>query len=114
MKKSEIKIEVTLDENNQPEKMVWFADSSEGPQKRESKAMLLSLFDKTSLETFKIDLWTKDLQIAEMDRLMYNTLKALSETYYNATKNQALSNQMMSFVEYFGKSTTILGSEPTD
>lgn len=109
--KSTIKIEVQLDESKQPEKITWEADSSEGVQLRESKAMLLSFFDNETLETFKIDLWTTKLQIVEMDRLMFHTLRALSDTYYKATKNEELSNQMRSFVDHFGKSTNIIPDE---
>lgn len=109
--KSEIKIEIGLDEKQQPESIYWEADSDKGIQRRESKAMLLSFFDKESLETFKIDLWTTKLQVAEMDRLMFHTLRALSDTYYNATKNEELSNQMRSFVDHFGKATKIIPNE---
>jgi len=109
--KSVIKIEVELDENKQPENIVWQADSQEGVQERESKAMLLSFFDKETLETFKIDLWTNKLQVAEMDRLMFHTLRALSDTYFTATKNEELANQMRSFVDHFGKSTKIIPTE---
>lgn len=106
--KSEIKIEIELDESKQPEKITWQAEGADGTQIRESKAMLLSFFDKESLETFKIDLWTKDLQIAEMDRLMFNTLKALAETYYRSTKNESLANDMHSLVQHFGRETKII------
>ena len=106
--KSNIVITVQLDEKKQPVKLDWSADSPDGPQQREAKAMLLSFFDKETLETYKIDLWTKDLQIAEMDRLMFHTLRALTETYHNATKNSELSNQMGAFVDHFGKFTGII------
>lgn len=106
--KSEIKITVELDSKKQPEKITWAADSADGVQTRESKAVLLSFFDKESLETFKIDLWTNDMQIAEMDRLMFHTLRALTETYYKATKNEELANHMRSFVDHFGEFTTII------
>ncbi len=107
--KSEIKIEIELDENKQPEKIIWFADAQNNQkQERESKAMLLSFFDTESLETFKIDLWTTKMQVAEMDRLMFHTLRALTETYYKATKNEELANQMKGFVDHFGKSTKII------
>ena len=33
--------------------------------------MLLSLFDKDDLDTLKIDLWTKDMQVMEMDRFWH-------------------------------------------
>jgi len=107
--KSEIRIEVELDKNKQPEKITWSADSQDSKEQvRESKAMLLSFFDTESLETFKIDLWTTKMQVAEMDRLMFHTLRALTDTYFRATKNEELSNQMRSFVDHFGKSTKII------
>ena len=106
--KSEIVISVELDEQKQPVDIVWTAESPQGPQTRNSKAMLLSLFDKENLETFKIDLWTKDMQVAEMDRLMFHTLRALTETYYNSTKNEELASQMKSFVDHFGQFTKII------
>lgn len=111
MNKSEIKITIDLDKEMMPQLIQWEAESPEGIQKRNSKAMLLSFFDEETLETFKIDLWTKKLQIAEMDRLMYNSLKALTETYFKATKNESLANQMHSFVHHFGKSTGIIKEE---
>lgn len=111
MTKSEIKVIVELNEEKQPVGIQWSAESPDGPQVRDSKAMLLSLFDRESMETFKIDLWTKDLQVAEMDRLMFHTLRALTETYYTATKNDKLASQMKSFVDFFGESTKIIPDE---
>ena len=110
MKESDIKITVTLNDNHQPVKMIWTAEAQEGVQTRETKAMLLSLFDKETMETFKIDLWTMDLQVAEMDRLMFHTLRALTETYHKATKNDELASQMKSFVDHFGTYTKIIPS----
>jgi len=109
--KSVIGIEIELDEQKVPSKIEWTAASPEGPVTRESKAMLVSFFDKESLETFKIDLWTNEMQIAEMDRMMFHTLKALADTYFNATKNEELSNQMRNFVQYFGEFTKIIPTE---
>lgn len=108
MSKSEINITVELNDEKQPTAITWTAESPDGPQVRESKAMLLSFFDRQSLETFKIDLWTKDMQVAEMDRLMFHTLRALTESYYSATKNNELASQMKSFVDHFGKFTKII------
>ena len=107
-KKSIISIEVSLDDHNVPSNINWTAASPEGPVTRESKAMLLSFFDKETLETFKIDLWTNEMQVAEMDRLMFHSLKALSEAYFKATNNEELSNHMRSFVQHFGEFTGII------
>jgi len=110
--KSQINIEVELDAQKQPEKITWSAESADSKEQiRESKAMLLSFFDEETLETFKIDLWTTKMQVAEMDRLMFHTLRALTDTYYRATKNEELANQMRSFVDHFGQSTKIIPTE---
>jgi gliding motility-associated protein GldC len=108
MRESDIKITVTLNDKNQPVEMKWTAEAQEGEETRQTKAMLLSLFDKETMETFKIDLWTMDMQVGEMDRLMFHTLRALTETYHKATKNDELASQMKSFVDHFGKYTKII------
>jgi len=105
--KKKITIEVGLNDQNVPTSMTWTADDgTQAPQA--CKAMLLSLFDEANKDTLKIDLWTNEMQVGEMDRLFYNTLRSLSETYYNATKNNQLANQMRQFAEYFGEETKII------
>ena len=106
--KSDIHIEVQLDNQQQPTAIKWKAVSQDGPMEQMSKGMLLAFFDKETKETFKIDLWTNEMQIAEMDRFMFQTLKSLTETYYKATSNTELSNHMKSFVQHFGEFTGII------
>jgi gliding motility-associated protein GldC len=106
-KTSAINVTVNLDDQKHPKSIFWEAeDGSES--KKEAKAMLLSFFDKEHLDTFKIDLWTNELQVAEMDRFMFQTLKALADTYYKATNNAKLANNFMGFAEYFGEETDII------
>ena len=107
--KDTITIDVSLDENKHPVGIEWNSTANpEGTPSQECKAMLLSLFDKAHLDTYKIDLWTSEMQVAEMDRFMYQTLRALSDTYFKATRNQALANDMQRFVQYFGEETEII------
>lgn len=103
----EITVKISLDDTNMPEKITW--DATDNGEQQECKAMLLSLFDKTHRDTYKIDLWTKEMQVVEMDRMMYQTLKALSDSYFRATKNNELASQMRQFAEYFGESTKSVG-----
>ncbi len=111
-KRNTIKIEVELDDKNVPIKIDWeSSDNPEGKGLRECKAMLLSLFDKDHLETYKIDLWTSELQVVEMDRFMFQTLRALADTYFKATRHDELSNDFRKFVEYFGQQTEIIPKE---
>jgi len=106
-KKSSINIDILLDDQNVPDKISW--SSSDGSKEvEESKAMLLSLFDKENLETVKIDLWTKEMQVVEMDRFFYQTLRALADTYFKATQNTQLASEMRHFVQHFGETTEVL------
>lgn len=111
-KRSKIQIEVSLDDANHPIDIQWKSDDNpHGTDYNTAKAMLVSFFDKEHLDTFKIDLWTTELQVVEMDRLMFQTLKALTDTYHKATRNDDLANDMAKFVEYFGRKTEIIPKE---
>ncbi|RMF32114.1 MAG: gliding motility protein GldC [Bacteroidetes bacterium] len=110
MKTSDITIRIGLDKDKRPVDIRW--KSSDGqPEFQPCKAMLLSLFDRNSLDTLKIDLWTTDMQVMEMDRFFYQTLRALADTYYKATQNAQLATDMQRFVHYFGEKTGILPTE---
>lgn len=106
-RKSEITITVGLDEQNIPSEIIWNAEDSGGGL-QPCKAMLLSLFDEESLDTVKLDLWTKYMQIDEMDRFMYQTLRGLADSYYKATQNSELANQFQSFIQHFGESCGLI------
>ena len=63
-KKSQIKINVQLDDNNIPEKL--FGSSDGGQDLSECKAAFLSFWDNKSKDTLRIDLWTKEMRTDEM------------------------------------------------
>lgn len=111
-KTSEISIKVTLDEHNHPEDIRWQSnDNPDGKSYQPVKAMLLSLFDKEYKDTYKIDLWTKEMQVIEMDRFVYQTLRSLGDTYYKATNNQKMANDIQRFAQYFGEETETIKKE---
>ena len=103
---SNINFQVHLDDKNIPEKIIWSAE--EGQKETEAKAFLLSVLDKESKDTLKLDLWTKELQVNEMDKLIYNTLSSLADTYYNSTNNQVLANHIKNFAQFFGEETEVI------
>jgi gliding motility-associated protein GldC len=107
--RSRIQIEIGLNEAKFPESIDWQSDQSQPPnQPQACKAMLLSLFDKESKETLKIDLWTTEMQVMEMDRFFFQTLRGLAETYFKSTQNRELATDMQRFVHYFGEKTGVL------
>ena len=109
VKSSQIRITVGLDDKNLPTAIDWDADDRPNPGKPVAcKAMLLSLFERDNMDTLKIDLWTKDMQVNEMDRFFFQSLRAMADTYYKATQNRELAVAMQQFVQYFGEKTEIL------
>lgn len=111
MRDVEIKIKVQLDKQI-VKKIEWSSDDppSEG-ESLESKGFLLSFLDKDSLDTFRMDLWTDKMQVGEMDRLMYYTFKGLGQSFYNATKNEKMANDIARFAQYFGEEQGIIKRE---
>ncbi len=99
---SEIKINVTLDENRVPEKMRWSAEDG-GVKNEEAKAMLLSVWDHKSKESLRIDLWTKDMPLDEMKVFFHQTLSAMTDTFERATNDDKMSATMRDFCNYFAE-----------
>src|SRR5690606_26830737 len=111
-KSSEIKIRVGLNDQGFPVKIQWIAEDNPSAKKHQDcKAMLLSMFDESTRDTLKIDFWTTEMQVVEMDRFMYQTLRGLADTYMKATQNRELATEMQQFVRYFGEKTEILPKE---
>jgi gliding motility-associated protein GldC len=108
-KKSKIEIEVGLNKENLPVEIKW--KSSDAPPSvpmQDAKAMLISFFDRPSRDTLKMDLWTVDMQVEEMDRLVYFTMRSLADAYFRATNNKELAEQMQQFAQYFAEKTEIV------
>ena len=108
-----IDLEISLDENNVPSQITWKSDDPPSNGKPAlAKAFFLSIFDESNLETLKIDLWTNKLELGEMDRMMYYTLKGLADSYNKATKKPQLANDIARFAQYFGEESGIIKKDP--
>lgn len=100
--KSEIKIQVELDENKVPEILRWTAQDG-GIANEIAKAMLLSVWDSRSQETLRIDLWTKDMPVDEMKVFFHQTLVAMADTFERATDEKKMADTMRDFCAYFAE-----------
>lgn len=105
--KSEIKVEVTLDENRIPESLSWSAKDG-GIDNAATKAVLMSVWDSKAKETLRIDLWTKDMPVDEMKMFFHQTLVAMSDTYLRATDDKKMTDTMKDFCEYFAEKNNLL------
>ena len=99
---SEINIKVGLDENRIPEKLVWSADDG-GISNKKSKALLLSVWDSKEKETYKINLWTKDMPVDEMKQFFHQTLVSMADSFQLATNDEKMTATMRDFCDYFAE-----------
>ncbi len=104
--KSSIQIKVGLDENKVPEEIFWSADDGE-IKDMEAKAMLLSVWDSKNKDTYKINLWTKEMPINEMKQFFHQTLISMADSFETATSDEKMSATMRDFCAYFAEKMEI-------
>src|SRR6195952_4783090 len=101
MTENSIQIQVRLDENKMPSEINWSAPDNSIENTRKAKAFLLSLWDGSDKAALRIDLWTKDMMIDEMEDFFYQTLMTMADTYKRATRHEDLAVEMKSFAKSF-------------
>ena len=100
MKESKIIVNVSLDENNIPEKLQW--EATDGAQDlSESKAAFLSFWDLKTKETLRIDLWTKDMESDEMKHFFHQILLSMSDTLERAIGEEKMAGDLRDFCHHF-------------
>ena len=109
MKNSKITFEITLDENKVPEKIKWSAPDG-GVNNEDSKATFISVWNQKKQETLKIDLWTKDMPVDQMNVFIHQTLVSMSETFFKATQNEKIYDAFKQFCDYFSEKLNLQSS----
>jgi gliding motility-associated protein GldC len=112
MEKSEIKLEVSLDENHIPEQIEWTA--TDGAQKGKVTASFLSVWDPEQKNAMTIDLWTKDFTVDEMKLFTYQNIMTMADTFEKATGLTEEAIDMRDFGKYMGKTLGVLVDEKED
>lgn len=110
IKTSEIKINVGMNENNVPMRMLWSASDGQ-VENQEAKAMLLSMWEPKDKTTLKIDLWTDEMSIEEMKQFFHQTLLSLSDTFERATGETKISEDLRDYCYHFATKMDILPEE---
>lgn len=107
VKTSEIKINVGLNENNVPLRMLWEATDGK-VENAEAKAMLLSMWDPKLKNTLKIDLWTEEMSIEEMKQFFHQTLLTMADTFERATGESLICEDLRDYCFHFAEKMEIL------
>lgn len=108
MKKSEIKFTVTLDETKQPVAINWQADDSGIDGIKSCKSLMISLWDDKEKSTLRIDLWTKEMMVNDMQRFFYESLSSMADTYLRATNDENTAAELREFSEKFAKKASLI------
>ena len=101
-KKTQIIIDVELDENKVPEQISWSAKDG-GISNFQSKAILLSFWDSENQETLKMDLWVKDMPLDQMKLFFHQTFVSMSDTFYKATNDEKMTQKIRDFCDYYAE-----------
>ena len=108
VKKSDLTISVSLNQDKHPVKIEWAAQDSGSDGMRNTKAMMLALFDQKDHTTMRIDLWTPEMMVEEMQVFFYETFASMADTYERATNDKDLSAEMRAFAKSFGLKTKVI------
>ncbi len=101
MHKSNISIDVYLDDQKVPEQIKWKASDSSADMDQVAKAMMLAFWDGADKSALRIDLWTKDMMVDEMADFYYQLLMTMADTFNRATNQPELSAEMKEFAKDF-------------
>ena len=99
--KSNIIIDVELDESRVPSNIKWQASESTAQEPQNAKAMMLSFWDAADKSALRIDLWTQKMMVDEMADFYYQTLMTMADTFERATKQTELVDDMKKFAKAF-------------
>lgn len=100
MRNTKITIDIELDDNHVPEKIVWNAEDG-GVQKEETKAVMISVWDDKKFEALRVDLWTKEMPVDHMKSFFHQMLVSFGDTYQRATGEDDIASWMYGMAEEF-------------
>ncbi len=110
-KTSQIKFDVHLDKENLPVSIQWEADDADFEGKQEAKAIILALWDGLQQNALRIDLWTKEMNVEEMNLFLFQTLATLADTFDRSTDNQEVAEEIREFAHQLGHKLNVFGPE---
>ena len=100
-KKSTITFNIDLDEHHVPNEISWAA--SDSPDKGECDATMLAMWDKNEKMTMRIDLWTKNMMVEDMQAFLYQNLMTTADAFERSTGDNTSAKDMREFAQTLGE-----------
>jgi gliding motility-associated protein GldC len=110
MRTSEIRLAVRMG-NDGIQGIEWEADEAPEPGKQQAKAMILSLWDPKTRNSLRIDLWTQDMSVDDMNDFFFQTLLSMADTYKSATNNKELMADIKIFAREFAEKASKIAAK---
>ena len=102
MTTSDIHVAVSMDDEGIQD-IRGEADDAPEPTSQQAKAMILALWDGVERNAMRIDLWTVDMTVDDMNDFVFQTLISLADSYGSATGNKPMSAELKIFAREFAE-----------
>jgi len=86
-----------------PVKIRWEATDANFKGTKPAKTLMLSLWDEKEKITLGIDLWTKEMTVAEMNIHYHQIFLKMADTFERATQNKEAATMIRDFSSEFAK-----------
>ena len=103
VRSTELKIQVHLNEQKMPVAMDWDATDSPVKGAKDCKAAMVAIWDGNAKITQRLDLWTKEMQVDEMQYFFFQTFMTMADTFHRATNNKEASQDIRQFGQEFAR-----------
>ncbi len=100
---AEISFKVALNADQKPVSIEWSATDSPDASSKDTKSIMLSIWNSEEKKAMRIDLWTEDMLVDEMKLFVFQTLVTMADTFERATSDGAMANEMRSFAQQFAE-----------
>ncbi|MEX2503138.1 MAG: hypothetical protein WD336_12240 [Trueperaceae bacterium] len=81
----------------------WQADDAPEPEEQRAEAMLLALWDAHARNAMRIDLWTQNMTIEDMNDFFFQTLLTMADTYGRANGDAEIAGDIKLFARDFAE-----------
>ena len=73
--------------------------------------MILSLWDGLQQNALRIDLWTKEMNVEEMNLFLFQTIATLADTFERSTDNSEVAEEIREFAHQLGHKLNVFGPD---